>query len=59
MLEIPHFSKIVTFLASQRDLRVLGSGRWGNGKSILGAGLENKFTKIIGYFVIIIIMFIQ
>jgi len=46
--EIPHFSKIVTFLASQRDLRELGSGRWGKCKSILGAGLENKVTNLNG-----------
>ena len=46
--EIPHFSKIVTFFGLEESLEMLGSGRWGKGKSILGAGLENKVTNLNG-----------
>ena len=46
--EIPHFSKIVTFFGLEESLEMLGSGRWGKCKSILGAGLENKVTNLNG-----------
>lgn len=59
VLEIPRFSKIVTFFGLEESLEGAGSGRWGGGKSILRYGLKNKVTKIIGYFIIIIIIFIQ